>query len=76
MTTTCYIHTTTQHQHKLHNSKKIARMVRAIYPKIPRTPVSPTLHKPKLYTKIPRFYRVEMRASHAKAAHVLHGGCI
>ncbi len=38
MTTSYCINTTNQHQHKLRNSKKIARNMRAIYPKIPRTP--------------------------------------
>ena len=38
MTNACYIINTNQHQHKLHNSKKIARNMRAIYPKIPSIP--------------------------------------
>ncbi len=34
MTTCCfYINTTNKHQHKLHNSKKLARNVRGIFPK-------------------------------------------
>ena len=64
MTATRYIHNTNQHQHKLRNSKKIARNMRAIYPKIPRTPETPvglTQHKPKLYTTTWRTYKI-MRA--------------
>jgi hypothetical protein len=64
MTANNSIHNTTQHQYKLRNSKKIARNMRAIYPKIPRTletSVGLMLHKPKLYTKIWRIYKI-MRA--------------
>ena len=37
MTISYSINNTNQHQHKLRSSKKIARRLRAIYPKIPRT---------------------------------------
>ena len=41
MITSYSINNTNQHQHKLRNSKIIARNMRAIYPKIPRTVEAP-----------------------------------